>query len=319
MLENRKVFITGGSGFIGVNLIDALLKTKVSEIISLENVTALSIKGDNRLKVISGSITDYENLRDAMKGCDTVFHLAAYADVTAANKKPIDSFKITTEGTLVALKAAVDAGVKNFIYISSARVYGNAQYRPIDEKHPLVPVEMYGAAKLSGEILSTTFYYSFDLNTANVRIFSVYGKGRIMKAGSTTGVVPTFVDKALKNQDLTVMGDGSQTKDFVHISDICKALITIADKQIGKGESFNIATGKATSIKEFAELVLELTNSKGRLIQVPSSSESVSNVADISKAKKAFGYAPTISLREGLTDFINWYKEYLAGKSTGTI
>ncbi len=318
MLNGRKVFITGGSGFIGLNLINTLLNTKVSEIVSLVNVTELGIK-NSRLKPVQGDINDYKKLTNAMAGCDTVFHLAAYADVTAANKKPIESFIVTCEGTLTALKAAVDAKVKNFIYVSSARVYGNALYRPIDEKHPLQPVEMYGAAKLSGEIVATAFYHSYGLNTVNLRIFSVYGAGRIMKVGSTTGVVPIFVDKALKNQDLTVIGDGSQTKDFVHISDVCNALATVADKQIGKGESFNIGTGKATSINEFAQLVLELTQSKGKLINLPASKESVSNVSDISKARKAFGYEPKVSLQQGLTEFIDWYKQYLAGKASGTL
>ncbi|MBI4406749.1 NAD-dependent epimerase/dehydratase family protein [Candidatus Micrarchaeota archaeon] len=319
MLNGRKVFITGGSGFIGINLINALLRTDVGEIVSLVNVTELGIK-DPRVKTVHGNINDYKKLVGAMQGCDTVFHLAAYADVTAANKKPIESFIVTCEGTLTALKAAVDAAsVENFLYVSSARVYGNALYRPIDEKHPLQPVEMYGAAKLSGEIVSTAFYHSYGLNTVNLRIFSVYGAGRIMKEGSTTGVVPIFVDKALKNQNLTVIGDGTQTKDFIHISDVCNAMVTMADRKIGKGESFNLGTGKATSINEFAQLVLEITKSKGKLINLPANKESVSNVSDISKARKAFGFEPRVSLREGLTEFVKWYEQYLAGKATGTL
>lgn len=311
-MKNKKIFITGGTGFIGKNLINELLKHDPEHI----NVFAQNIPLDlenkfnqnEKVSFIRGDVTTIESIEKWIEPGDIVFHLAAHADVSGAYRDPVLSFKVSALGTVNALKAAINKNVDKFIYISSARVYGDPIYRPIDEKHPLQPKEIYGGAKLAGDIMTSIFHKTYGLNTTILRVFSIYGPWRFPKNDTSSGVIPLFVSKIMNNEPLTIMGDGKQTKDFINVHDVIQALMLSAEKNTN-GEVFNIGTGKATSINELARIIMDLIPNKSKIINIPSKSESVSNVADISKARKYLGYSPIVPLKEGLIEYIEWYKK----------
>ena len=307
-LEGKSFFVTGGTGFIGRNTINALLDENVKQIRVLTRRSKPEIKwlNNDRIKIIKGDIRNFGDVRAGVKSSEIVVHLAAHADVTGSAKKPLFSFSTTTMGTMNVLKSAVDNNVKKFVYLSSARVYGDPIYRPVDEKHPLNPKTVYGGSKLAGEIMTNVFHATYGLDTTVIRAFSVYGPWRFPKKHTLSGVIPLFVDKALNGKPITIVGDGNQTKDFVNVKDVIQGMFLSIKKDVA-GEVFNIGTGIATSINKLSDIVIALTHRNSEIIHIPSEKESVSNVANISKARECLGYKPQILLKDGLIEYIKWY------------
>ncbi len=304
LLQGLKVLVTGGTGFIGSHLVSRILEEGAE-------VTVLTRRdresGD--VNFIKGEITDPKVLTKATKDIDTVFHLAGYVDVSGAICNPLLDFQTNVAGTFYLLEAARNNDVGKFIYISSARVYGDPQYAPQDENHPLIPKEFYGASKLIGEIYCRVFGRNYGLRTVIIRPFSVYGEGQLSREGSLSGVVSIFVKNVLEGRDLLITGDGTQTKDFVYVSDLVDALVSASVNDESVGDVFNIGYGEAVSIKRLAELVIHKTGADVGIRHIPQTSENVNNHADISKAKSILRYSPKISLEEGLDRYIRWYRK----------
>lgn len=305
LFKGKKILVTGGTGFIGSHLVSRILH-EGGEV----SVLTRQEKKSEKVNFIRGDITSIDVLEQITKNVDIVFHLAGYVDVSGAIKNPALDFETNAAGTFYLLDSARKNGVDKFIYISSARVYGDPQYYPQDENHPLKPKEFYGASKLIGEIYCTVFNKNYGLQTVVVRPFSVYGPGKLPKAGSLSGVVSIFVRNAFEGKELLVTGDGSQTKDFVYISDVIDGLILAATNDKCVGDVFNIGYGEGVSINRLAELVIEKTKTKTIIKYIPQVQENVSNCADIAKAKSTLKYRPKISIEEGLQWYIDWYRKY---------
>ncbi len=264
-------------------------------------------------------INDLTELQHALEGVDAVCHLAGYTDVSASVKNPLLTMNVNFTGTLNIMEAARKNDVGTVVLASSARVYGDPTDLPVHEDHPLQPKEPYGASKAAAELIVQLYHQLYGIRTVILRPFSIYGAGRVRKQGTLTGVIPIFVENALLGQDLVVVGDGNQTKDFTHISDLVAALkISVTEKAAG-GRTFNIATGIGTRVRDLAEMILEVCNSNGRsqIVFAPSAVESVSNYADVTRARDTLGWVPLVKLREGLIEYIDWYKEYLRGGTLG--
>lgn len=282
MIQGMKIAVTGGSGFIGSHLVNELSK----------NNTVVNI--DSRE---GKDITDLDMLKREFEGVDYVFHLAALISVQESSDDSKKYFEINTLGTLNVLLAAKEKGVKKVIFPSSASVYGN---NPIPHKEGVLldPLSLYAITKLDGEYLMKMFKKAQGLDTCIIRFFNVYGPRQ------EKGVISKFIKTALKNEDILVYG-GEQTRDFVYVKDVVKALIQSLEKDV---DLINFGTSISINIKELAEKVISLTNSSSKIVQKEEiSGEVIKSEADMSKAK-SLGFNPEYSLDQGLKETIESFK-----------
>jgi UDP-glucose 4-epimerase len=207
-------------------------------------------------------------------------------------------------GDYNVLKAALEAGVKKVIFASSAAVYGDHPRNPKKENTYLIPKTTYSILKLTTEKIMETFRND-GLDTVSLRFFNIYGPGQKLNS-SYAAVIPIFINRALKNEDLVIFGNGNQTRDFIYIKDVINACVLAAEK--GSGE-FNIGSGTSTSIKELADLIIELANSKSKIMyEKQREGDIIHSLADITKAKEVLGFKPSYDIRAGLKETIEWFK-----------
>jgi len=300
-----RVLVTGGAGFIGSHLVTRLLKEGFGVVVldnlstgSLENLE-LCLENEN-FRFVKGNIIDKQAVREALKDVEAVFHLAAITSVPYSVEYPDVTREVNVDGTQRLLEECLSTGVERFIYISSCAVYGEPEYLPIDEKHPARPVSPYAESKLEAERLCREFQKAYGLKTTIVRPFNVYGPR--MKGSRYGGVIARFIERLRSNKPPIIYGDGTQTRDFVHVWDIINALMLTLNSQKAIGEIFNVASGVATSIGQLAKLVMELSGVDGLkpLYRPARKGDIKHSYADISKAKAKLGYEPKISLKEGI-------------------
>jgi UDP-glucose 4-epimerase len=335
------VLVTGGCGFIGTNLVK-YLSNKGCGVRILDNLSMPSREFANQespvtgplppravdsdlsgIDLVVGDIRDRQAVERAIEEVDAVVHLAAHTSVVESLEKPEEAWDINVNGTLNLLEACRRNGVDRFIFASSNAVVGE-QDPPIDETKIPRPLSPYGASKLAGEALCSTYYHSFGLKTVSLRFSNCYGPCSEHKPS----VIAKFIDWARKGEPLVIYGDGNQTRDFVHVADICQAIhlsLTIAQppepsqptpstQQTQQtpptqktqqtpvwGEVFQIASGVETSINQLVELIKAMADSQLTIVHKPKrKGEIESNYSDITKAKKLLGFEPRITLREGL-------------------
>ena len=301
----NRVLVTGGAGFIGSHLMTRLLKEGF-EVVVLDNLSTGSLENlelcleNENFRFVKGSIIDEQMVRDALKDVEAVFHLAAITSVPYSVEFPDVTREVNVDGTRKLLEECLSAGVERFIYVSSCAVYGEPEYLPIDEEHPARPVSPYAESKLEAERLCREFQKAYGLKTTIVRPFNVYGPR--MKGGRYGGVIARFIERLRSNKPPIIYGDGTQTRDFVHVWDIINALMLTLNSQKAIGEIFNVASGVATSIGQLAKLVMELSGVDGLkpLYRPARNGDIKHSYADISKAKARLGYEPKISLKEGV-------------------
>ena len=261
-----RVLVTGGAGFIGSHLVKRLLKEGF-EVVVLDNLSTGSLENlelcleNENLRFVKGSIIDEQAMREASKDVEAVFHLAAITSVPYSVEYPDVTREVNVDGTRKLLEECLSAGVERFIYVSSCAVYGEPEYLPIDEEHPARPVSPYAESKLEAERLCREFQKAYGLKTTIVRPFNVYGPR--MKGGRYGGVIARFIERLRLNKPPIIYGDGTQTRDFVHVWDIINALMLTLNNQKAIGEIFNVASGVATSIGQLAKLVMELSGVDG--------------------------------------------------------
>lgn len=298
-----KIFVTGGLGFIGRHLVSSLLQkeNKVTIYDSLKNSSTesairLTKKG---AKFIKGDIRNYELLQKSITGFDLAIHLAAEIDVQDSIKFPEHTHQVNVTGTLNLLRACVAKKVKNVIAPSSAAVYGNQKDLPISENSQTIPLSPYGATKLAMEHYMQAFTHSYDLNCIALRLFNVYG---FEQSDAYAGVITRFMNNIKKKKPLVIFGDGSNTRDFVAIDDVVDAFQKSIKKiKNNKGNVFNIASGKYVSIKELAELMLDISNTKLPIIYKKTRKGDIEHSqVSIWLAKKYLSYSPKVELRDGL-------------------
>src|SRR3989344_2918801 len=212
-----KCLVTGGAGFIGSNLVDALIK-EGHEVLTIDNLSTGKRENLNpKAKLFEEDLRNFEKISSIFDGVDFVFHEAALPRIPLSIEKPKETNDINIGGTLNALVASMDAGVKRFIYAASSSAYGNQKQLPLREDMPCSPANPYGLQKYVGELYCRIFYEIYGLNTVSLRYFNVYGP-RQPREGSYVPVIGTFLTQKKQGKPLTITGDGEQTRDFTHVS-----------------------------------------------------------------------------------------------------
>ncbi len=310
-----KCLITGGAGFIGSHIADALVQKnhKVRILDDFSTGERNNIKHlQNKLEVIEGSITDKKTVDEAVSGTDYVFHQAAQVSVVESVKNPAKTWDINIKGTKLLLNAAVANRVKKVITASSAAVYGNDGDLPKTEDMRPNPVSPYGNSKLMNEYMAEDYLKNSGLKTICLRYFNVYGPRQSPKS-EYAGVISKFISLMLKGERPTIYGDGGQTRDFVYVADVVKAnLLAMESKKVNSGV-FNIATGKQTSINDIVKTINMILETDISPIYAPERPGDIRHsVADISKAKRELGYKPEYGLKKGLEKTIEWHRSHSA-------
>lgn len=299
-----KIFVTGGNGFIGRQVIRELVSRKI-EVVSYDIVNPTEqLEG---VTYIIGTVIDEFTLGKYMKGCDAVFHLAAVLGVRKVKVELLKCLTINIQGTLKILEACVMNKVPHVLIVSSSEIYGDVNKNKIAENSPFNPKSGYAITKLVSEKYAEGFQKEYGLNYNIVRFFNVYGPGQVAEF-----VVPRFVKMASRKIPPQVYGDGRQVRSFCHMKDAARAVVDIFLNKNAKNQAFNIGNDlEPISMLELAEKVLKIMRSdlKPRLIPFgesdrDSSREIYYRVPDISKARKVIGYEPTVNIDEGLADLI---------------
>ena len=304
-----RVLITGGAGFIGHHLSIAW-RERGAEVVALdnlrtgrrENVEAVRVAtGGEGYTFIEGSINDRAALRLAMEGCDYVHHLAAQVSVPESVERPAECVEINVLGTLEVLEAARHAGVKRVVLSSSAAVYGDDPRSPKVEEMTPAPKSPYGITKLDGEYYLRMYAEMFGLGTVSLRYFNVFGPRQDPRS-AYAAAVPIFIERAMKDEPITIYGDGEQTRDFVYVGDVAAANILAATSPgAGAGEVFNVGQGGVTTIGELARKVVALTGSRSEVRHAPERAGDIKHSrASIDRIVGVLGFAPSVGLDEGL-------------------
>jgi UDP-glucose 4-epimerase len=334
---SKRILITGGCGFIGVNLVNYLIKNRFDYIRILDNLSigtkenlkeALKENGkitleretenfyrfkiSNNLKEITidliiGDIRSYEICLEATKDIDIIVHLAAHAGVIPSIEDPFYDFNVNAYGTLNLLHASVKNKIDKFIFASSNAPLGD-QNPPLAEEKLPKPLSPYGASKLACEGYCSAFYNSYGLKTVILRFSNVYGPFSLHK----NSVIAKFIKDGILKRELTIYGDGNQTRDFIHVKDICEAIYlalncTSPFDQIW-GTPFHLGTGRETSVLKLAELVKGFVGDKIKISFAPERKGEIKrNYSDISKAEAVLGFRPSIKLEEGVKGVYEWF------------
>lgn len=296
-VSGQTVLVTGGAGFIGSHLVDTLAGD--NDVRVLDNfVSGSRDVVPDCVECIDGDVRDDDALAAAMSGVDLVFHLAALIDVEAATARPRTCHAVNATGTLALLDLArrEDARV---VYASSAAVYGPPERLPVSESDRKTPQSPYGISKLAGDHYVRRFHDRYGLATVALRYFNVYGPRQ-----TESGVVSIFVERATSGRPLTVAGDGTQTRDFVHVDDVVRANVLAAETDT-VGEAFNVGTGRSVSIGDLASHVQAVSDTDVRVAHSdPREGDIARSRADITKAREQLGYEPTVELSDGLTELV---------------
>jgi len=320
MVSGETVFITGGAGFIGANLIRRLADS--NDIYVLDNLTRnalspLGMEKHPRVKVIQGDIVDYGGLFAALPDETTVvLHMAAIAGIDTVTKRPVQTMEVNMLGTYNILRALVEKGLvaqlKRFVVFSTSEVFGVAAFHAGDQTPSAVklsgePRWCYAVSKLAGEYLAHSYARQHGLRVSIVRPFNVYGPGQIGE-----GAIRNLILRCLRNEPLLVQGDGTQIRSWCFVDDMVDATILAVVSEKAVGQAFNIGNPKATlTIRSLAEKIISLTGSSSPITHVPRAPDVDLRVPDISKARELLGYEPKVDLDEGIRRTIAWYRERL--------
>lgn len=301
-----KVLVTGGAGFIGSHIVEHFQgKAEVRVLDNLRSGYRENLQGLEH-EFIEGSITDREAVKKAVEGVDYIFHMAAMISVPESMGKPIECVEINATGTLVVLEEAAKAGVKKMCFSSSAANYGDNPVVPKIETMLPEPKSPYAITKLDGEYYCDMFSREGKLATGVMRYFNVFGP-RQDPGSAYAAAVPIFIDKAAKNETITIFGDGEQTRDFIYVKDIVAANVFLAMNETEAG-FYNVAYGGRLTINDLAKKIIELTNSSSKIEYKPERAGDVKHsMASVEKITAA-GFEPTSSFEEGLRATIEFFQ-----------
>ena len=296
----KKAVVTGGAGFIGGHITDALL-TEGYEVHVIDTLVASSrerVPAQATLHEID--ILDTEAIAPVLAGADVVFHEAALPRVPFSIDHPKEAHAANVDGTFSVLLAANEGNVGRVVYAASASAYGDQQELPLREGMPSAPVNPYGLQKYIGEQYARMFSLVYGLPTVSLRYFNVYGP-RMDPSGPYGLAIAKFIDQKQQDKALTIVGDGEQTRDFTHVRDIVRAnLLAATSASVGNGEVINIGGGKETSVNELAQLI----DPDGTREFLPARQEARRSRADISRAQELLGWTPEVTLAEGVAELL---------------
>jgi UDP-glucose 4-epimerase len=309
--QYQKILVAGGAGFIGSHIVEALLKTG-AEVTVLDNLSAGKMsnlencKHNSNFHFIKGDIRNFEQVKTAVMNADAVFNDAAIVSVRLSVDNPMLVNEVNVNGALNLLKASIDSGVKRFVQASSASVYGDTETLPIIEDTLPRPISPYAVSELAAESYARAFHKTYGLETVCLRYFNVYGPRQ--SYSPYTGAITIFMNQLLKNEQITIFGDGEQTRDFVYAEDVASANLLALTKKEAAGESFNIATGTGTSVNKLVKTLIEIVGKPSvKLLRTePKPGEIKHSVASIEKARKILDYRPCFSIEIGLKQLVRW-------------
>ena len=323
-----KVVITGSSGFYGTHLMDVLFN-------NIEDIEIVGIDTDQRLndfpvdpftvirnqdalnkrfKRISMDFRELNSDKIDSLNSDYIIHLAALVSIPESMKIPLDYFQVNEYGTFNLCQELVKTKTQpHLIYASSPEVYGNPSYTPIDIDHPFRPRSFYAASKLAAEKHCMVLHEWYDYPVTVVRNFNTYGENQSNTYRGFPAVVPDFITKALTNKKLTIHDDGNQTRDLMYVKDAVDAYKRVIEKNNeSKGQTFNIGTGIQTSIKDLAQKIISISDSKSEIDFIEGRPADLERLeADISKTSEILDWSPKFNIEDGLKITIKWYKNLI--------
>lgn len=323
--EPRTWLVTGVAGFIGSSILSELLSLG-QNVVGLDNfATGFQANLDDvlnslpqhadRFRLVTGDIRDLETCRGACEGVDYVLHQAALGSVPRSLDDPATSNAVNVDGTLNVFMAARDAGVKRTVYASSCAVYGDSADLPLDETRPLLPLSPYAATKAANEMYAASFVRSFGAGVVGLRYFNVFGR-RQDPNGAYAAVIPRWITSMSRGEPCLIFGDGSNSRDFVHVSNVVQAnlLAATSTDQRAPGTVFNVATGATTSLNElFREVrdALATVNPAAAgaepVYEPPRAGDILHSSASIGRIQSVLGYEAGLRLSDGLLEALDWY------------
>ena len=314
----RTVLVTGGAGFIGSHIAEALV-LRGDRVRVLDNLCTGHLGNlkhlENKIEFIQGDITHAATVAAAVKGADCVFHEAALASVPRSVEAPLDTNAACVTGTLTVLDESRKAGVRRLVYAASSSAYGDQPTSSKRETDLPAPISPYGAAKLAGELYCQAFTATYGFETVGIRYFNVFGP-RQDPHSQYSAVIPLFITAMLAGRRPTIYGDGHQSRDFTYIANVVHGNLLAADADPTRvaGRSFNVANGRSTSLLELITLLNQLLGTKIEPIHAPPRAGDVrESLADITQARTCLGYEPQAGFQEGLRRSIDYYRQ-IAGK-----
>ena len=299
-VSGRTVLVTGGAGFVGSHIARSLVDDNEVRVLD-------DLSGGDRANVprgaelFEGDLLDGDLLAAATADVDLVFHQAGLVSVPESVERPVESNRVNVAGTLAVLEAAREADAR-VVLASSVAIYGDPDSVPIAESDPKEPTSPYATDKLAVDHYARVYADLYDLETVALRYFNVYGPGQ--SGGAYAGVVRAFLDRVESGEPLAVDGDGTQTRDFVHVDDVVRANLAAATTP-HVGEAFNVGTGDSVSIRELAEVVADVAGAEAGIVHTdPRPGDIDRSRADTSKARRLLGFEPRIELTDGLADLV---------------
>lgn len=297
---SKTVLVTGGAGFVGSHLVDALVQENDVRILD-DFSTGKRSNVNEAATLIEGDIRDSETLDRATENVDLIFHEAGVVSVQQSVEEPMRANEVNLDATLALLERARDLDAR-VVLASSCAIYGQPTEVPISEDEPFSPSSPYGLQKSALDHYARLYEELYGLETVALRYFNIYGPRQ--SSGHYSGVISIFKRQATNGDPITVDGDGEQTRDFVHVDDVVRANLLAATTE-HVGEAYNIGTGDSVTIRELAETIRDVSSSSSDIVHAdPRPGDIDESEADISKAVEKLGYEPTIPLDEGLSSLL---------------
>lgn len=317
MIQGKKIFITGGAGFIANILISRLVED--NKIVAYDNFHRDTLSDSefakhSNLKIIKGDVLDYDLVYKSMEGADIVIHAAAIAGIDTVIKRPTHTMRVNMMGTANVLEAAKEHNIQDrIIDFSTSEVFGSRAFKSAEADETISGTAgearwTYAVSKLAGEHLSMAYYKEFNLPTVSVRPFNVYGPGQ-----TGEGALQIFIKKALRNEDISIFGDGNQIRAWCYVDDFVDGLMRCIENQDAIGESFNIGNARAVvTIYGLAQTVLRVLNSKSNIIFKPALSADIElRIPSIEKAERILGFKAQYDLEYGIARTAKWIEKHL--------
>jgi nucleoside-diphosphate-sugar epimerase len=312
MGNDMECLVTGGAGFIGSHIAEALLKSgkKVRILDNFYSGRRQNIASFVRdVELIEGDIRDQAVVTKAVRGVDVVFHEAAIPSVPRSVREPLPSHEVNVNGTFGLLLAAKEAGVSRFVYASSSSAYGDTPTLPKAEEMPPAPLSPYAVQKLAAEYYTRVFYHVYGLPTVALRYFNVFGP-RQDPGSEYAAVIPKFITRMMAKTPPLIYGDGTQTRDFTYIENVVSANMLAAESDKCLGEVMNISTGQRLDLITLAEMIGSVLGvSIAPIFEPPRGGDIKHSFGSIDKAKRLLGYSVRVGMDEGLSRTVQWYRE----------